>query len=253
MIENLEKISTNGRYLFLAYDHGLEHGPVDFNEKSVDANYVLEIATKGKYNGIVLQKGVAEKYYPPYLSKVPLILKLNGKTNLWEGEAYSPQECSVAFAKALGAKAVGYTLYLGSEYEYKMVQEFGRIVEEAHKLKLPVIGWIYPRGKYIKNDQSPEIVAYAARAGLELGADMVKIKYSGSKESFSWAVRAAGKTKVVLSGGPKVSENEFLKIVRNIMTAEAVGVAVGRNVWQHQDPLGITKKLKQIIFGKQYV
>lgn len=253
MTKNLEKISTNGRYLFLAYDQGLEHGATDFNEKNVDPNYILEIASKGKYNGIVLQKGVAEKYYFPYRNKIPLILKLNGKTNLWKEEAYSPQECSVAFAKGLGAKVVGYTLYLGSEYEYKMVQEFGQIVEEAHKSKLPVIAWIYPRGKYIKNDQSPEIVAYAARAGLELGADMVKIKYSGSKESFARAVKAAGKTKVVLSGGPKVSEEEFLKIVRDIMGAEAVGVAVGRNVWQHQNPLDITEKLKQIIFEKKYV
>jgi len=250
MIENLEKISTEGRYLFLAYDHGLEHGPVDFNEKNVDPNYVLEIAQKGGYSGIVLQKGVAEKYYrkSPFQKTLPLILKLNGKTNLWKGEAYSPQECSVAFAKDLGAQSVGYTIYLGSQYEYKMVQEFGQIVEAAHKLGLAVIAWIYPRGKYIKNDQSPKIVAYAARVGLELGADMVKIKYSGSKESFKWAVKAAGKTRVVLSGGSKVSENEFLKIVKNVMDAGGAGVAVGRNVWQHKDPLEITKKLRKIIF-----
>lgn len=251
MTENLEKISTNGRYLFLAYDQGLEHGPTDFNEKNIDPNFILELAQKGGYSAIIFQKGLAEKYYKnsSYDWKVPLVLKLNGKTNLWKGESYAPQECSVEYAKSLGAVAVGYALYLGSEYEYKMIQEFGNIVEEAHKMKLPAIAWIYPRGKYIENDQSPEIVAYAARAGLELGADMVKIKYSGSTESFAWAVKAAGKTKVVLSGGPKLSEEEFLEIVRSVMEAGAAGVAVGRNVWQSEDPYGMTEKLKKIIFG----
>lgn len=250
MIEYLEKISTRGKYLFLAYDHGLEHGPEDFNEKTINPDYILEIAQKGAYNGIILQKGIAEKYYlnSSVSRKVPLILKLNGKTNLGKGEPYSPQECSVAFAKKLGAKAVGYTIYLGSKKEDKMVAEFGKIVEEARKIKLPVIAWIYPRGEDIKNEESPEIIAYAARAGLELGADMVKIKYSGSKESFAWAVKAAGKTKVVLAGGPKVSDEEFLQIVEDVMGAGAVGLAVGRNVWQNSDPFGFSEKLKKVIY-----
>ena len=250
MLSNLEKISTKNRYLFLAYDHGMEHGPADLDEKSIDPNYILEIAKLGGYNAVIFQKGVAEKYYKnsPFSKKVPLIVKLNGKSNLAKAEPYSPQECSVAFAKELGAIAVGYTIYLGSRKEYKMFQAFGKIVEEARKLGLPAIAWVYPRGSDIENDASPEITAYAARIGLELGADMVKIKYSGSKESFAWAVKAAGKTKVVLSGGPKVSDEEFLDIVKNVMEAGGAGVAVGRNVWQHQDPLLMTQKLKEIIF-----
>ncbi|MGC9132210.1 MAG: aldolase, partial [Candidatus Micrarchaeia archaeon] len=66
-----------GKAIILAYDHGIEHGPTDFNEKCIDPEYVMEIAEKGKFNGIVLQKGIAEKYYN---GKVPLILKVNGKT-----------------------------------------------------------------------------------------------------------------------------------------------------------------------------
>jgi len=129
-----------------------------------------------------------------------------------------------------------------------MLEEFGRIEEEADKHNLVVIGWMYPRGKGVEDDDSPEITAYAARVGLELGADMVKIKYCGSKECFAQAVRAAGKTKVVLSGGPKVSDEEFLEIVENIMEAGAIGLAVGRNVWQKESPLDITQKIKEIVF-----
>ena len=247
-MDKLSKITTNGKAIYLAYDHGLEHGPIDLKGKSIDPKYILDLAVQGGYNAIVLQKGVAEKYYPSYREKIPLIVKLNGKTRLVGGEPISSQVCSVVEAVELGAAAVGYTIYLGSQHEAKMLKEFGRIEEEADRHNLVVIGWIYPRGKGVKDDDSPEITAYAARVGLELGADMVKIKYCGSKECFAQAVQAAGKTKVVLSGGPKVSDEEFLEVVRNIMAAGAIGLAVGRNVWQRENPLEITQKIKEIVF-----
>ena len=235
----------------MAYDHGVEHGPIDLVGKSIDPGFILDIADKGGYNAVVLQKGVAEKYYvgSQYQNKIPLIVKLNGKTKLVAGEAISRQVCSVEEAIEFGAVAVGYTIYLGSEYESEMLEEFGKIEEEAHKKGLAVIGWMYPRGKSIKDDSSPEIVAYAARMGLEMGADIVKIKYCGSEECFKKAVEAAGKTKVVLSGGAKTkTPEEFLEVVKNVMSAGAIGVAVGRNVWQSKDPIGISQKIKEIIF-----
>ena len=100
----------------------------------------------------------------------------------------------------------------------------------------------------------PAIVAYAARIGMELGADAVKIKYSGDPETFNWAVRSAGKAHVFMSGGAKTkTDEEFLKQLSGVMEAGATGLAVGRNVWQHPEPLEITKKIKEVIFeGKRY-
>ncbi len=247
-MDKLSKITTNGKAIYLAYDHGMEHGPIDLKGKSINPDYVLDIAVRGGYNAIVLQKGVAEKYYPPYQDKIPLIVKLNGKTRLVSGEPISRQVCSVREAVELGASAVGYTVYVGSQHESEMLKEIGQIEEEADKQGLVVIGWMYPWGKAVKDDDSPEITAYAARLGLELGLDMVKIKYCGTKECFQKAVEAAGKTKVVLSGGPKVSDEEFLKVMENIMAAGGIGVAVGRNVWQRQDPLEYTLRIKDVVF-----
>jgi class I fructose-bisphosphate aldolase len=249
---DLSKLTTDGKAMFLAYDHGVEHGPIDLVGKSIDPGFILDIADKAGYNAVVLQKGVAEKYYvnSQYQNKIPLIVKLNGKTRLVAGEAVSRQVCSVDEAISLGAVAVGYTIYLGSEYESEMLEEFGKIEEEAHKKGLVVIGWMYPRGKSVKDDNSPEIIAYAGRMGLEMGADIVKIKYCGSEECFRKAVEAAGKTKVVLSGGAKTkTPEEFLEVVKKIMSAGAIGVAVGRNVWQSNDPIGISQKIKSIIFA----
>ena len=242
---------SNNRSMLLAYDQGLEHGPTDLNQLNSDPAFIMKLAEEGRFNGIVFQKGIAEKYYN---GKVPLILKVNGKTQLPKGEPIARQNCSVNRAAELGAKAVGYTIYLGSEHEDAMLEEFGRIQEEAHAHNLAAIAWIYPRGAAIKNDIAPEIVAYAARAALELGADAVKIKYTGDVETFKWAVKCAGKTKVFMSGGPKAPlEIDFLKQVRGALDAGATGLAVGRNVWQSADPTKLARTLRRLIIEDRSV
>jgi len=162
----LQPFLRKSKALFLAYDHGFEHGPKDLIGKSIDPEYILDLAVKGGYTGIILQKGIAEKYYTgtKYQKRIPL-----------------PINCSVEYAKKLGAKAVGYTIYLGSKNEEKMLADFGKIQEQAHKLKMAAIAWIYPRGSAVENESSSEMTSYAARIGLELGADMIKIKYSGKQ------------------------------------------------------------------------
>jgi fructose-bisphosphate aldolase, class I len=238
----------DGKSMLLAYDQGLEHGPTsDFDDKNVDPALIMDIAAKGKFNGVVFQKGVAERFYD---GRVPLIVKLNGKTSLPKGEPVSRQVCSVQHAISLGAKGVGYTIYLGSGLEGEMLAEFGRIQEAAHEKGIPAIAWIYPRGAGVQNDTSKEIVSYAARAGLEIGADAVKIKYTGDPVTFSWAVKAAAGVKVFMSGGPKApTDEDFLKQVKGVMEAGGTGLAVGRNVWQNRDPLAMADKIRKVIFG----
>lgn len=251
MKTRLNKILTKGKAFYLAYDQGLEHGPVEFNEKNVNPLDIIKIAKDGGYNGIIFQKGIAEKYNKEIKrSKVPLILKLNGKTSLGRGEPISRQICSVKEAIALGAKAVGYTIYLGSAYESIMMHEFSEIEEEAHKKGMPVIAWIYPRGQGTKEKTENELMEYAARAGLEIGADIIKIKYSGSQKALRFAVKAAGKCKVVIAGGVKENESAFLKQCREVMKAGAIGLAIGRNVWQARHPDKISRKARKIVFGR---
>lgn len=249
MNSNLNKITIRGKAVFLAYDQGLEHGPTDFNDKNVNPEYIIDIAKKGKYNAVIFQKGIAEKYQEEIKkSKVPLIIKLNGKTNLYRGEPIARQLCTVDEAIKLGASAVGYTIYIGSKYESEMLKEFENIERQAHKKGLTVIAWIYPRGKSIKNDVSREMMAYSARVGLEIGADIVKMKYGGNPSDLKWAVKSAGKTKVVIAGGVKKTEKELIKQVKDIMKSGASGIAIGRNIWQNKYPLIITKKIRKLIF-----
>ena len=246
----LNKILKKNKAMFLAYDQGIEHGPTDFNDKNVDPEYIIDIAKKGGFTALIFQKGIAEKYNSLIKkSRVPLIVKLNGKTNLVSGEPVSRQLCSVDEAVKLGAVAVGYTIYIGSRFEEEMLVEFEKIQRRAHKKGLPVVVWIYPRGKGIKGKKKKDLMAYATRVGLEIGADIIKFQSTGKKEDIKWAVKSAGKAKVVIAGGSKKDEKELLKEIKEGIDAGITGIAIGRNVWQAKDPLALAKKLKKVIWG----
>lgn len=244
-------IEKNGKVLLLAYDQGFEHGPVEFDERNVDPAFIVDLADNGPFTGVILHEGVAAKYYEVGKHKVPLIVKLNGKTSYRSGEEpYSPQLCTVAKAIELGAKGVGYTIYVGSEHEAKMMQEFSLIEDEAHKAGLVVIAWMYPRGMKVEGkEKDRETVAYAARLGMELNADYVKTYYTGDPESFNWVVKNAGKTGILAQGGKLEDIESLERDARGIMEAGARGMAIGRNVWQAKNPMEVADKLAEIVLS----
>ncbi|MFT4261437.1 MAG: class I fructose-bisphosphate aldolase [Candidatus Woesearchaeota archaeon] len=244
----MKDIFTNGKTLILACDQGFEHGPIDFNETNIDSEYIFDIAKEGKFNAIAVQAGLAKHYYSEKYKDIPLIVKLNGKTRFDNEDPLSLQHTSVDYAVKLGASAVGYTIYLGSVHEQQMFKEFAKICEEAHKFGIQSVCWMYPRGKYIKDDLDTDVLAYAARIAHELGADVVKLKFNGDVEAMKWVVKSAGKTKVVFAGGSKIKEDEFLEVAKQMVESGACGMAVGRNVWQSDKPLKMAAGLRQI-FG----
>ncbi|QLG47480.1 class I fructose-bisphosphate aldolase [Natrinema halophilum] len=246
-------IVRDGKSLILAMDHGLEHGPVDFEDvpEKLDPSTVFETATHDAVTAMAVQKGIAEGYYPSYEDDVNLLMKLNGTSNLWMGEPDSAVNCSIEYAVDVGADAVGFTVYGGSNHEIEMVEEFRDAHERAREYDLPVVMWSYPRGQGLKNDTKPGTISYATRLALELGADIAKVKYPGNKNAMSHAVTCAGDMKVVMSGGSKTSDYEFLSQVEAVIDAGASGLAVGRNVWQREDPTRILDALEQVIYEEE--
>ncbi len=224
-------------------------GLVSLEKQFVDGTK-LE-ANASKYSCVAMQYGIASKFYTTEYNKVPLVVKLNGKTSLGT-KPLSVANATVEDAVEIGARAVGFTIYLGSEYEAEMVREFSHIRDVAHRQGLAVFAWMYP---FItppsSNDDELEadVVAYAARAGAELGADVVKIKYPHQPEKLPWIIENAVGTKAIMSGGDKVSEEEFLKKVKTFIDAGGAGAAIGRNAWQHPDPIALAEKVRKVIFG----
>ncbi|MGM0397910.1 MAG: class I fructose-bisphosphate aldolase [Halobacteriota archaeon] len=248
-------LTRDGKILILAYDHGLEHGPSDFESvpETMDPETVWDIATHDAVTSFAVQKGIAEAYYPSYEDDVSLLAKVNGTSNLWMGEYDSAVNWTVDNAADLGADAVGFTLYGGSNNEVEMAEEFREAQESARDHDLPVVMWSYPRGQGVKNDTKDGVIAYASRLALELGADVAKIKYPGSPEAMEWAVDAAGPVKVVMSGGSKTDDRSFLESVDAVLQAGGSGLAVGRNVWQRENSMAMLDALEALIFEEQSV
>lgn len=264
----------NGTMMILPLDQGLEHGPVDFfvNPKAADPDYVCKLAEKGDYSAIALQIGLAEKYMNAYAGKVPLVLKLNGKTSIPDDkDPLSPLNATVEDAVRLGADAVGYTLYVGSSRQDEDFTQFRKVRQEAEKYGMPIIVWAYPRGEFVEKrggKDSLYAIEYAARVASELGADVVKVNFPNIKnpkkqdepkpyneltpsfaEAVARVVAAAGKTMVIFSGGSKVSDKELLEMVKVAMENGATGIIFGRNMWQRplDNALKITEKAKDIL------
>ncbi len=275
----------NGTALFLPIDQGLEHGPIDFfpNPPSANADYQCRLAREGGYSGIVFHVGLASKYMRDYAGTVPLILKLNGKTNIpSDAEAFSAQDSSVEDAVRLGADAVGYTLYVGSPSQDRDLLQLRRVRADCDRYAMPLIIWSYPRGSAVEakgGRDSIYAVDYAARLADELGADIVKLNvpkfrdprnedspapyrrlyqaWKGLDDNQAYAlavekvIGSAGKTMVLFSGGSRISDEDLLEKARICMEAGATGLIFGRNMWQRpfEERLAITRKVKALLLG----
>jgi fructose-bisphosphate aldolase, class I len=261
----------NGTALFLPYDQGLEHGPRDFfaNPAASDPRYIIRLGIEGGFNGIALQIGLAEKFYWDYAGEIPLILKLNGKTDIpSDAEALSPLHATVADAARLGADAVGYTLYVGTPVQDRDFEQYRTIREDAHHLGLPLIVWAYPRGSAVEGKGGKDsfyAVDYAARVASELGADIVKVNFPqpdkqdgvpsayrtqlNPQQAIEAVVRSANRTLVLVSGGEKAGDEAMLEKAREAMEAGATGLIFGRNVWQrdHDESMRLVARLRDIL------
>ncbi len=264
----------NGKMLVLPIDQGLEHGPSDFfaNPDSKFPTFQYRLARDGGYSAIALHVGLAAKYHEQYAGEIPLILKINGKTNIpSDDEPFSPLTASVEDAVRLGADAVGYTLFVGSPMQYEDVAQLAEVRSECDLLGMPLIVWAYPRGEAVERKGGRDsfyAIDYAARVAQELGADVVKVNipvmdlerdkhtpepYSAlgvsAEEALKQIVQSAGKTFVLVSGGSRTGDQELLQKAEAAMAAGATGLIFGRNMWQRtmDEALELTGRIKEIV------
>src|SRR3954468_11057549 len=147
-----------GTLMLLPIDQGIEDGPRDFfpNPASKDPEYQFRLAAEAGYSAIACQIGLAEKYYPDYAGQVPLLLKINAKTEIPSSDnAFSPLNASVEDAVRLGADAVGYTMYLGSPRQGEDLHQLKGVREDCERYGMPLVIWAYPRGAAIDKKGGP--------------------------------------------------------------------------------------------------
>ena len=242
-IERIIERNTS-KTVIVPMDHGVSSGPI---YGIADMRDAIDRVVRGGANAIVEHKGMVGAGHRRSGKDVGLIIHLSASTSLSPYPNTKTLVCTVEEALSLGADAVSIHVNIGDDMERQMLNDFGTVSRRAQEWGMPLLAMIYPRGEKIANEYDPKALKHAARLGAELGADIVKISYSGSVESFQEVV-ASCPVPVVIAGGEKMeSDRQILEIVRGAMDAGGAGVSIGRNVFQHPDPARMIGAVSMIV------
>ena len=273
--ENFQTMTKGtGRLMLFAGDQKVEHLNDDFygtlssgetiTADDGDPEHLFRIARDGVIGCYATQFGLIARYARDYPA-IPYLVKLNSKSHLIKTAQRDPQslgwvtvEDALLLREAgLNIVGVGYTVYLGSEFESEQMREAAQACLRAHSNGMLAVLWIYPRGKAVPEEQHPHIIAGATGLGATLGADFCKVNYPKPKEgspaeAFKEAVQAAGRTRVSTAGGSSTDVRKFLQTLHDqIFISGAYGSATGRNI--HQKPLHeaiqMTNAISAITYG----
>lgn len=235
----------DGRMVAIMFDHTIARGLMDGLIPVWDK---IAQVVSAHPDAMTMHKGIAERCFAPHAGEgVSLILKAATPCPYVPG--YSAYTADPEEALAAGADAIAIGCILGGAEQPRGIENAARAVKEAHRMGLPVIGHFYPNGEQIPKEDREEWrnVAYAARAGAELGIDVMKIHHSGDPDEFARIVEAVP-ARVVLAGGrhgPNVEA--YLEMTRNVIQAGAAGVAFGRFVWEYPNPAPLVEAIKLIV------
>ncbi|AKB13903.1 2-amino-3,7-dideoxy-D-threo-hept-6-ulosonate synthase [Methanosarcina thermophila] len=235
---------NTGNTIIVPMDHGVSLGPIEGLRNLQEAvNKVAE----GGANAVLGHMGLAKHGHRGYGRDVGLIIHLSASTSLSSDPNHKVLVTKVEEAIKVGADGVSVHINIGAEDEYEMLQGLGYVARKCDKWGMPLLAMMYPRGRKVHSEYDVDVVKHAARIGAELGADIIKTNYTGSPETFKEVVEGCP-VPVIIAGGPKMnSEQELLEMIEGSLEAGGRGVAIGRNVFQAQDPTGLVRKIAKIV------
>ncbi|MFA6458225.1 MAG: class I fructose-bisphosphate aldolase family protein [Patescibacteria group bacterium] len=243
----LERIidRNSGKTVILPLDHGAGMGPI---EGLVDLKTAADAAAEGGANAVLGHLGLALHGHRSAGKDIGLILHFSVSTefNPTDGDAKVSVN-NVQTALKLGADAVSIHINLGSNTEAAQLYSFGQIATECIEWGMPLLVMAYPRGPKIENPNDVENVKKVARIAAELGADIIKVPYTGDSKSFEQVVRGALGVPIVIAGGAKGDDLAALKNVEGAIAAGGAGVAMGRNAFQHKDPAAFIRATAAVV------
>ena len=242
----LERIikRNNGRTIIVPMDHGVSMGRV---EGLVDMRETVSELAEGGADAVLMHKGLVRCGYRSHGKDVGLIIHLSASTDLSPSPNNKCLVATVEEAIRHGADAVSVHVNLGDENESAMLAAFGQVAQACDDWGMPLLAMVYARGPKIPNSYDPKMIAHCARVGVELGADVVKIAYTGDLESFGWAIESCC-VPVVIAGGPRMnSTRDVLQMVYDSLEAGGSGISIGRNVFQHNHRAKLVQALRAIV------
>jgi predicted phospho-2-dehydro-3-deoxyheptonate aldolase len=244
----LERIIDRNSHktVIIPMDHGVTVGPI---EGLADMRTAVSNVVAGGANAILMHKGIVRAGHRGTGRDVGLIIHLSAGTAMSPDPNAKELVCTVEEAIKLGADAVSVHINLGAETDREMLRQLGQVSERCMEWQMPLVAMMYTRGSKIKDEYNVSNVKHAARVGAELGADIVKVVYTGSVESFAAVVEGCT-VPVVIAGGPKMgSDEEIFNMVQGALEAGAAGVSIGRNAFQHKNPTKMVQALSKMVHG----
>ena len=248
----LERIINRNshRTVIVPMDHGVTVGPI---EGLADMRTTVTNIVTGGANAILMHKGIVRAGHRGTGKDVGLIIHLSGGTSLSPDPNAKELVCTVEEAIKLGADAVSIHINLGAGTDTEMLRQLGFVSERCFEWQMPLVAMMYTRGNKIEDEYDVKYVKHAARVGAELGADIGKVPYTGSVESFKEVVEGCP-VPVVIAGGPKMdSDEDIFRMVEGALAAGSAGISIGRNAFQHKNPTKMVQALSQVVHNNASV
>lgn len=235
---------NTGRMVIVPLDHGVTVGPIP---GITDLRSTIEKVAAGGADAIVMHKGNVRSGHRGKGNDIGLMIHISGSTSLSPDPNSKVLVCSIEEAIKLGADAISIQVNLGAEDEKDMLRDFGKISRQCNEWGMPLLAMVYARGKKVAHENDVKVVKHAARVAAEMGADIVKVSYTGTPETFREVVEGCF-IPVIVAGGEKAeSDRDVLISIKDAISVGGAGVAVGRNVFQHKDPLRMTQAIVSLI------
>jgi class I fructose-bisphosphate aldolase len=274
-VDNMDAATCGtGKMNLFACDQKIEHLNDDFYDggktiplSSNDPGHLFEIGAKAHAEGTIGvlagQLGLISQYARDY-PELPYLVKLNSKSHMVGTSQRDPvsqalwdlDDVAALLHNGINVVGIGYTVYIGSEYEHEMLTEAATFIRQAHEMGMISVVWMYPRGKAVTDEKDPQLISGAAGVAGCLGADFAKVNYPRAfegmtqAESLGIAAQAAGRCGIICSGGGSLPPEEFLaRLVDQMKVSGCRGAATGRNIHQKgtEDAVRMTAACKAVI------
>ncbi len=233
------------RTILVPMDHGMAM-PVP--DGIVDIRKAVDDMHEGGANAVIMHKGlIRASGLEDANADLGLVMHITASTELSPSGNTKVLTGTVEEAIRMGADAVSVQINLGDANEHIMLENSGRIADDCNRWGMPLLMMIYGRGGLIRDSFATDIVAHCARVGAELGADIVKVSYTGSPDTFH-KVTACCCCPVVIAGGERIhSTRRLLQMVHDSLEAGGAGISIGRNVFDHPRRIPLMKALHAIV------
>lgn len=235
------------RTMIVPLDHALTGGPIPGGGRGINS-LVGQLALNGA-DAVVVHKGNVRFIDPVWFKQLSLIVHLSASTVHAPDPDRKVLVGTVEEALRLGADAVSVHVNVGSREEARQIADLAVVAEACDRWNVPILAMMYPRGPQVTTPRDPALVAHAVTLATELGVDLVKTYYVGSVADML-SITADSPVPILAAGGPRAGDQEeLMDFVDSVLLAGASGLAVGRNIFEDEDPGGLTRRLAERVHG----